>query len=842
LILVPVLLGAAGPGWPVEAGWQLGWFLVGVAASRQPLPGRRLRMAGVNGQGASHEVDTGGIALSESFGMLLRRVRGAAGLTQEELAERAQLTDRGIRYLERGLRRPNRDTVQRLARALELGADGKAAFAAAARAHQPEVFVSRGELRLPPYPLVGREHDITRVRDHLVRHEGRLLTLTGPGGVGKTSLALVAAAGVRAAFPGGVTWVSLASLADPALLSTAVAHGLGLMDTGSGHAVASIHAALDERPTLMVLDNLEHLAAGRFLSDLLATCPQLTVLATSRSPLGIRAEREFPVRPLPTPRDVPGLPVHAVAASPSVDLFLRRAQAVQPPCVLTETNAPAIAEICRRLDGLPLAIELAAARIRVLSPPAMLARLDRRLSFLTGGGGDLPTRQTSMRSTLAWSYDLLSPAHQEVFARSAVFDGSFGLTALEAVLQTDPMTLLDAVESLHRSNLLVLADSADDEPRFRMLGTIRDFGLECLARQGDAEELRARHATYYLVLAEEAAPGLYGPEATRVLDLLEDDHANLRAALRRYLDQGNVVPGLRLCAALWMFWYVRGHATEGRAHIAAFLAPPTPASTLAERARAEALLGAGQLAQTQGDYAAAARSLEMSIQLYRSMGDEHSTSAALLAAGFTARVQENYPAARQLLQQSLTLARNTGHEFVTAAALHHLGMIAADAHHDLPAAQHLLDESLTFYRSIGAERFIALLQLSLGDVARGQRHFARAQLLLTQGLTGLTQVGERLGIHGALDSLARVAADQRRWDRAVMLAAAAERLRRSTGSRSWPVVERHRNQWLAHAHQNLTEPDFSSAWTRGEAMTPEQAVSYALQQEELHPNPDQEHP
>jgi predicted ATPase/DNA-binding XRE family transcriptional regulator len=782
----------------------------------------------------------GGVALSESFGTLLRRLREAAGLTQEELAERAQLTDRGIRYLERGLRRPNRDTVQRLARALGLGADGKAAFTAAARPHQPEVLVSQGELRLPPHPLVGREHDITRVREHLVRPEGRLLTLTGPGGVGKTSLALVAAAGVREAFPGGVTWVPLAALADPALLPTTVAHALGLMDTGADQAVQAVRAALNDRPTLLVLDNLEHLAAGRFLADLLASCPQLTVLATSRSPLGIRAEREFPVRPLPTPRDIPDLPVHAVAANPSVDLFLRRAQAVQPACALTERNAPAIAEICRRLDGLPLAIELAAARIRVLSPSAMLIRLDRRLSFLTGGAGDLPARQRAMRSTLAWSYDLLSPAHQEVFARLAVFDGSFALTALEAVLQTDPMTLLDAVESLHRSNLLVMAGSADDEPRFRMLGTIRDFGLECLARQGDTEELRARHAACYLVLAEEAAPGLYGPEATRLLNLLDEDHANLRAALRRYLDQGDVVQGLRLCAALWMFWYVRGHATEGRAHIVAFLTPPTPATTQAERARAEALLGAGQLAQTQGDYPAAAESLEMSIQSYRDLGDEHSTSAALLAAGFTARVQENYPAARRLLQQSLTLARNTGHDFVVAAALQHLGMIAADADHDLPTAQHHLEESLTLYRSIGAERFIALLQLSLGETAGAQRLFARAQLLLTQGLTGLTQVGERLGIHGALDSLARVAAGQQLWDRAVTLAAAAERLRRSTGSRSWPVVERNRNQWLAHAHQKLTEPELSSAWARGDAFTPEQAVSYALHKKE--PDPDREDP
>jgi len=764
----------------------------------------------------------------------LRHARGAAALTQEELAERAQLTDRGIRYLERGLRRPNPDTVQRLVQALGLSENDRAAFVAAARPHRPATTGRAGELRLLPQPLVGREHQVRRVREQLSdHHEGRLLTLTGPGGVGKTSLALVAAAGLRAAFPGGVTWVPLASLVDAALLPTAVAHALGLVDTGGSPAPEALRAVLDERRTLVVLDNVEHLAAAGYVSDLLATCPQLTVLATSRSPLEIRAEQEFPVPALPTPSDVPGLPVHAVAANPSVDLFLRRAQAVKPTFVLTQTNAEAVAAICRCLDGLPLAIELAAARIRVLPPQAMLERLGDRLSFLTGGASDLPQRQRAMRATVAWSYDLLSEAHREVFTQLAVFDGSFGFAALEAVLPTDSMTLLDGIETLHRSNLLLLADSADDEARFRMFGTVRDFGLEGLARRDDAEELRERQATYYLAFAEDAAGRFYGPESTRWLDRLEDDRANLRAALRWFLDRRDVVQGLRLCAALWWFWYVRGYATEGRAALTAFLDLPMPASSQAVRPRAEALLGAGQLAQTQGDYAAARRSLADSIRLYRSVGDERSTAAALLAAGFTARVQEDYQPARDLLERSLALARDNGYSFVVAAALHHLGMIAADAEHDLGTAERLLRESLTLYQSLGFPRFIALLQLSLGEVAGDQQDYPRSHRLLTEGLSGMRQVGERLGVHGALDALARLAAGERRWDRAVRLAAAAERLRSTTGSRSWPVIERYRLQWLDRAHHNLTEEEFSSAWSRGEALTPDQAVSYALDEEEL---------
>jgi predicted ATPase/DNA-binding XRE family transcriptional regulator len=772
----------------------------------------------------------------ESFGALLRQARTAAALTQEELADRAQLTDRGIRYLERGLRRPNRDTVERLARGLGLSDGERAAFVAAARPRRAGAPSAPGELRPPPSPLVGREHQVREVRERLSDHETRLLTLTGTGGVGKTSLALVAATDLHVAFPGGTAWVPLASLDDAALLPAAVSHALGLLDTGGPATTEALRAALAQRPTLVVLDNVEHLAAAGFVADLLATCPQLTVLATSRSPLRIRAEQELPVPPLPTPSNVPARPVHALAANPAVDLFLRRAQAVQPSFVLNETNATAVAEICRRLDGLPLAIELAAARIRVLVPSAILGRLDDRLGFLTGGAHDLPPRQRTMRGTVAWSYELLSDIQQGVFAQLAVFEGSFGLAALEAVVQTDPTTTLDAVESLHRSNLLLLADSADDEPRFRMLGTIRDFGLECLTHRGEGHDLRERHAAHYLALAEQETRGFYGPDSTHWLDMLEEDRANLRAALRWFLDQRDAARGLRLGAALWWFWYVRGYATEGRAQLNGLLALPAPLpGDDAVRARAAALLGAGSLAHTQGDYTLAHRLLAESIDLYRSLADERATAEALLAAGFTARVQEDYQAAADLLGQSLTLARSSGHAFVVAAALHHLGMIAADANADLAIAETLLGESLTLYESLGLPRFIALVQLSLGDVATARQDHSRAHQLLSEGLSGMRRVGERLGIHGALDSLAGLAAGEHHWSRAVTLAAAAEQLRTTTGSRSWPVVERRRNRWLACARDTLSDQEFSSARAQGTALTLEQAVSYALAEEQPPP-------
>jgi predicted ATPase/DNA-binding XRE family transcriptional regulator len=758
---------------------------------------------------------------------LLRRARHAAGLTQEELAERAELTDRGIRYLEHGVRRPNRETVLRLGHALGLSADELPRFVAAARSRR--LSTRPGELRVPPHPLVGRERDVMDLRDRLIARDVRLLTLTGPGGVGKTSLALFAASAARPAFPGGVTWVPLAALADATLVPTAVAHAFGLMDIGNSAAAEAVGAALDGRPRLVVLDNLEHLAAAGFISDLIGSCPQLTLLATSRSPVGIRAEQEFAVLPLAIPTQGSGLAVQALAANPSVDLFLRRAQAVQPGFVLTETNAEAVAMICRLLDGLPLAIELAAARIRVLPPQVMLLHLDDRLGFLTGGPSDLPLRQRAMRATVAWSYDLLMDSHQEAFAQLAVFDGSFGFAALEAVLCTDALAILEAVEALHRSSLLQLDDSVDEDPRFRMLGTIRDFALERLAGREDADELRGRHAYCYLSLAEKAGPESFGPDATHWLDRLEEDKANLRGALGWYLSRREVTRGLRLCAALWPFWYVRGYATEGRSQLAAFLALLVPAADDTVRPHAEALLGMGQLAQTQGDFAVAASSLAKCIQLYRSLGDERSMAAALLAAGFTARVTEDYDAARDLLEQALRLSRKHNHSFIVAAALHHLGMIATDADDDPSAAQHLLDQSLTLYETLGLPRFVALVHLTMGEVAGQQQDYQRSHSLLTEGLAGLTQAGERLGIHGALDALARVAADEGRWTRTVTLAAAAERLRRTTGSRSWPVVERRRGRWLGQAQDAMTVQEFHSAWSRGEAFSPEEAIGFALE-------------
>lgn len=775
------------------------------------------------------------------FGELLRRHRAAAGLTQEELAERAGLSVRGLRYLERGLHRPYRDTVQRLLEVLALPPEDNRLLAQAARPGGVSALAGdrhAGGVPVPPSPLIGRERDVAAVAGLLRRADVSVATLTGPGGVGKTRLALEVAAGLRAAFTGGVVWVPLAALTDPTLVPSAVAQALGLTETGALPVQEALTISLRDRPVLLLLDNFEHVAAAAGLvSDLVAGCPHLKVLITSRAALGLRSEHEYFVAPLPAPDVTQRLSVHELAANPAVDLFLRRGQAVKPDFALTQDNGAAVAEICRRLEGLPLALELAAPRIRVLPPPAMLARIEHRLTFLTGGAVDLPERQRTMRETIGWSYDLLTTSERKLFRSLAIFDGGCGLPAIEELCDTADappeleasLELLDGVESLQRNSLLLQEEPvADVEPRFRMLETIREYGLERLAASGAEQELRQRYVDYFLSFAEEAARGFFSPATTLWLDRVESDHANLRTALRWCIEHKDAERGLRLAAALWCFWYVRGHATEGRQLLAVLLGLPEAAT--ASTPRAQALLGAGQLALTQGDHTAAWTSLQESIALYRSIGNERGTADALLAAGFVARLQEEYQTATTLLDEGLTLARATGHAFIAAACLHHLGMIAGDVHHDNDAARRLLEESLALYLALDFPRFIALVLLSLGAVALAEADHDRAHDMLRRSLTGMNQVGEKLGIPGALDTFGHLAITQGQTERAVRLAGAAERLRATSGTQSWPVEQRTRAQWLASARRTLDETAYQAAWEQGKTMNREEAIAYALEQ------------
>lgn len=432
-----------------------------------------------------------------------------------------------------------------------------------------------------------------------------------------------------------------------------------------------------------------------------------------------------------------------------------------------------------------------------------------------------------MRETIAWSCGLLEPSEQVLFRRLAVFAGGCDLSAIEAVCNAAgdlAVDVLDAVEALQRSSLLRLEETVEEDPRFVMLETVREYALDRLAASAEEADLRERHASYYLSFVEAHSRDFLSSFQGQWLDRVEREHGNLRTALQWCVEHQNAEMGLRLTAALWPLWYVRGYA-EGRTWLATLLA--LAGAHVPDAPRAASLLGAGQIALAQGDYDAAHALAQESVNRYRALGDERGASEALLAAGFTARVQGEYGSACALLSEALTISHAVGHTFITAATLHHLGMIEA-ATGDKAAARRLLEESLTMYRTLGLQRFIALVLFSLGDVARADKEYSRARALFREGLAAMTAVGEKPGTARALDSFAHLAMDEGKAERTVRLSAAAAQLRATAGIHDGPVTERERERWLTSARVALGDEAFDAAWAEGEAMTDEEAIADAL--------------
>jgi predicted ATPase/transcriptional regulator with XRE-family HTH domain len=775
-------------------------------------------------------------AAEASFAVQLRRLRAEAGLTQEALAERAGLSVRGLRYLERGIRRPYPATILRLAEALSLPGASQALGSSLRNSSRGrssgQPFVAPP---IPTGPIIGRERDLEGVVGLLRRPQLRLLTIAGPGGVGKTRLALESARQLVVATGTPAVWVPLEAVMDPALVPAAVARAAGVTPGSSRPLLEVLMEGLEEH--ILLLDNMEQLlGAGTFVSSLVSSCPSLTVIVTSRVPLGLYSEQLYWLEPLTVPDAHPASAqppdVHVVALNPAVDLFLRRAQAVDPHFRLTPANVDAVATICRRLEGFPLAIELAAARTRLLPPPDLSSRLSSRLGLLKGLAVDAPERHRTMRAAIAWSYDLLEKPLRPLFRFLSVFEEGASLSSVEALLAAHPLDSdHDAMESLDvlvRSSLVQMENPATHEARVRMHEMVREYGLEECVVHGEEALARSWHAHHFLALAVEAERRFYGPDSTTWLNRLELENANLRAALDWFGHHTRHGDGLRMAAALAWFWYVRGHSAAGLRRLETFLTGCPPDTDTGSRIHA--LLGAGQLAQTQGDYGAARGLLEESIQLAGHANDPQ-LAAALLAAGFVARIQEDYDAATTLLEEARSRAATAEPAFIEAAVYHHLGCVAVEADHDLPRARRLLDASLMMYRQRGMVRFEALVVMSIADVAMADGSPREAAELLERSLALLAQCGERLAVPGALDAVAQlVFISSQELPNGVRLAAAADHLREISGIKTWPVTERRRTQALARARAILSADTYQDCWDDGRAASMEHAIEEARHQ------------
>ena len=616
-------------------------------------------------------------------------------------------------------------------------------------------------LPIQPTPFIGRAQEVAAVAALLRREDVRLVTLTGPGGTGKTRLGLQVAAELSEVFPDGVFFVNLAPLSDPAFVLPAIAQVLDVKEMGAYALLDLLQAFLREKQLLLLLDNFEQVVRAALpVAELLAACPKLKIVVTSRMTLHVRAEHEFAVPPLALP-NLKRLPdLVALSQYDAVALFIQRAQAVKFDFQVTNTTAPAVAEICVRLDGLPLAIELAAARIKLLPPGELLARLGQRLAVLTSGARDAPTRQQTLRNTIDWSYHLLDAQEQQLFRRLSVFVGGCTLEAGEAVCATlgdGAGQVVEGVASLIDKSLLQQTEHEGNESRLVMLETIREYGWECLTVSEEEETTRQAHAEYYLALAEEAEPHLRGAQQLLWLRQLEQEQENLRTALGWLIASEEVEIALHFCVALWWFWQTRVYWSEGRRWLKAVLALRGAGERTTIRART--LSAAGELAGVQGDWREAHMLLSESVALYRELGDERGLVLPLSTLGWVLLRQGDLAAAAPLMEESIALCRKLGHNWDLSRVLLWLGNIAS-FQGDLMQAMALTQEGLTLARELGDMTLIARALNNLGYFLWLHGDLMQAMALTQEGLTLARELGDKFLILSTVETLGSIVLSQ----------------------------------------------------------------------------------
>jgi predicted ATPase len=727
-------------------------------------------------------------------------------------------------------------------------------------------------LPAPSSLLIGREAELAALKALLLRRDVRLVTLTGPGGIGKSHLAIEVAHALADQFSSGVYFLPLASVSDPNVIASVIAQTVGVRESGGRPPLENLKEYLRKRAgahILLLIDNFEHLLlAAPMLSELLAGAPGLKLLVTSRAALRVHDENEFPLQPLalPDPKAQPS--VSALAECPAIALFVQSAAAVKPGFTLTSDNASAVAEICTRLDGLPLAIQLAAARIKLLSPSAMRGRLASRLQLLTSGARDLPARQQTLRHAIDWSYDLLSAPEQKLFCRLSAFAGGFTLEAAESVCDTKQdlgLEVLDGMASMVDKSLVRQVDQEDGEPRFVMLETIGEYAREKLAASGEEPLTRKAHAAYCLVLAEEAAAENAAGEVKKWMDRFEAEHDNFRAALDWLTETQNVDWGLRLATALFRFWEMREHFTEGRQRLEELLG--LPAAATPNTARMRALFSAGVLALDQRDYSASeklfrenlmiARKLEdkqsiaislnalavisrdsgcletsfalfdESLALWRELEDRLAVARALSNLSTVKKSQRDYSQARSLNEECVAIFRELGDRTGIAWAFNHQADLLREQG-DLPAARSLYEQGIAAFRENNDRWGIAGSLADLGNLTRDLGDYAASEAMYAESLCLFQELDHKRGVARILESFAALAAGRSEPEKALKLAGVAAALRQTIGCPLSSFEQAKLEQSLEPARRGLSTASERAAWLEGWVMPVDLAIRQLL--------------